>query len=306
MGSILSLRFLKIVPVLCLTVLSASAQDPPAAPQTPPAATAPSPAPAPPPVNPAAPAKTGPDYPDPRTFTIGLNYWITVPGSGADLKEGKAGTAFGTLTGLGADHRTPGVEVSMPITRTGVLHLEGFLSKGDGTQKAPEDTNPFGATFNKGDFLSTQYQITAAKLYLDDLLYPFRFPVARFRLKSLWEVQYIAIKSTLDAPLKATTDSSGNTITTSAVASRNIIFPTLGLAIEYDLAPHLMFRAGGSGFGLPHRAGIWDAEATLSYRRGSVEALGGFKALHFKTSPQKDEYVSDTLEGGFVGLRWHF
>jgi hypothetical protein len=275
---------------------------------------APAPAPAsPPPAATTPPASTtarkpaAPDYLDPRTLTIGISYWLTIPGTGPDLREGKAGTAFGTVDGLGGDHKTPGAEISYPITRTGVLRFEAFLSKGDGTQTAPQDTNPFGTTFNKGDLLVNQYQVTALKLYLDDLLYPFKFPAARFRLKSLWEVQYIAIKSTIDAPLKPLSqDSSGNVISTTASGSRNVIFPTFGVAAEYDLAPHLMFRVGGSGFGLPHRAGIWDAEATISYRHGHIEAIGGAKALHVKTSPQKDEYVSDTLDGGFVGLRWHF
>ncbi len=285
------------LPALCLiafTPFAAIAQQDPA------------PAPAPPPAAATqAPKQTAPDYPDPRTFTVGIYYWITIPGNGPDLREGKAGTAFGTLNSLGGDHRTPGVEISMPVTRTGVVHFEGFLSKGDGKQIAPADTTVFAAGFNKGDSLSTQYQITAGKLYLEDLLHPFKFPLARFRLKSLWEVQYISIKSTIDAPAKppATT---GGVVGLTGTGSRNIIFPTFGLAAEYDLAPHLTFRVAGSGFGLPHRAEILDAEATLSYRRNHLEIVGGAKALHFKTSPKKDEYVTETLDGGFVGLRWHF
>lgn len=286
----------------CVLPLAAFAQQQPAAapPAETPAATVPA-------VPVTAPKQSGPDYPDKRTFTVGISYWLTIPGSGPDVREGKAGTAFGTVTGLGGAHKTPGFEVSVPITRTGVLHFEGFLSKGDGSQLAPIDTNPFGTSFNKGDYLANQYQITGGKIYLDDLLYPFKFPVAKFRLKSLWEVQYISIHANIDAPLDPLTqDSSGNAVSTTAASTRTIIFPTFGLAAEYDLAPHLMLRIAGSGFGLPHRAEILDGDATISYRRGSVEVVGGFKALHFKTSPQKDYYLSDTLQGGYVGLRWHF
>jgi hypothetical protein len=147
-----------------------------------------------------APAPAGPkqpDYPDPRTLTIGVWYWLTIPGNGPNIVGGLGATGYETLDSLGADHRTPAIEVSYPITRTGVLHFEGFESKGDGTQYAPSDTTVFATAFNKNDFLATQYQIKAGKLYLEDLLYPFKFPVAKFRLRSLWEVQYIGISSTV-------------------------------------------------------------------------------------------------------------
>lgn len=296
---ILSSRLAAISLSALLLPLASWAQD--AAP-APAAQASPQPVPAP-----AAKKPAGPDYPDPRTFTVGISYWLTVPGSGPNVREGLAGTAFGTVNGLGGDHSTPGIEASVPITRTGVLHFEGFLSKGDGSQNAPIDTNPYGTSFNKGDYLATQYQVTVGKVYLDDLLYPYKFPVARLRLKSLWEFQYIAIHSTIDAPLKPITqDSSGDVVSTTASATKSIIFPTFGIAMEYDLAPHLMLRVGGSGFGLPHRAAIGDGEATISYRHKALELVGGFKALYFKTSPQKDYFLTDTLAGGFVGVRWHF
>jgi hypothetical protein len=28
--------------------------------------------------------------------------------------------------------------------------------------------------------------------------------------------------------------------------------------------------------------------------------------MHVKTSPQKDEYMSDTISGGFFGIRYHW
>ena len=49
-----------------------------------------------------------------------------------------------------------------------------------------------------------------------------------------------------------------------------------------------------------------DAGATLAYRRGSWEIYGGGKALHFKSSPNAVEYVTDTITGAFVGVRWHW
>jgi hypothetical protein len=249
---------------------------------------------------PAAPVqKAGPDYPDPRTFTIGAFYWVTGSTTNPGLITGRQATDVETLSDLGKVRQaTPMIELSIPITRTGELKFEGSITKGDGTQAAPVDTDLYSTQFYKGDTISSQYQITRAKLYLDDLLFPHKFPVSKFRLKSLWEVQLIKIKSTIDAPLVAAGETSQG--------SQQIVFPTFGLAAEYAVAPHVLFRVAGSGFGLYHKADLWDGEATVSVRRGQWEIVGGGKAFHFKTSPNNLEYVSGTIVGGFVGLRWHW
>jgi hypothetical protein len=267
------------------------------------------PAPATPPVPPPTPApkKSGPDYPDPRTITVGVFYWYTIPGSGPDIQGGKIAAGYESLFGLGKYKPGPAAEVSVPITRTGVIHVEAFDTKGDGSQLAPIATTVYSTSYIKGDYLSTQYNIRGAKLYLEDLLYPYKFPAAKFRLRSLWEVQYVGIKGTVDAPLKTvTTDSSGNTTVTTGSGSNQILLPSFGVAAEYAIAPHILLRAAGTGFGLPHKSEILDAEATVSYRHGKWEIVGGAKALHVKTSPQKDEYVTATMDGAFVGVRWHF
>jgi hypothetical protein len=248
-----------------------------------------------------------PDYPDPRTLTIGVFWWQTIPGSGPNIMGGALATGYGSETGLGADHGTPGIEVSVPITRTGVLHLEGFESRGDGTKTEKNTTTVFSTPFMPGDFLSNSYNIRSAKLYLEDLFHPYKFPVSRFRLNTLWEVQVIDIGATLDAPLKAVNfDSSGNAIPTTAVGAKTNVLPSFGFSAEYAIRPHILFRAAATGFGLPHWADLWDADATVSYRRKDWEIVGGFKALHFKTSPKGDEYLSDTLSGAIVSIRHHF
>lgn len=256
---------------------------------------------------PLEPKKTKiPDYPNPRTFTIGVFYWETIPGNGASILTGSQAVDNETLTNLGGDHSTPGLFVSVPITRTGEIKFEGFISKGDGNQTAKTTLDLFSTTINPGDYLATQYQIKAGKLYLDDLLWPYKFPVSKFRLKSLWEVQWISTSTTVDAPLvPATEDTSGNITFETAIGSKQVILPTFGLAAEYALSPNVLLRADASGFGIPHKADIWDADATISYRRGKFEIVGGLKALHFKTSPNDTEYITDTLAGGFVGINYH-
>ncbi len=250
---------------------------------------------------PAAGQPAQPDYPDPRTLTFGVFYWMTGPGAGPNLYGGNQAYDYETLKDLGkAKSATPGIEASLPITRTGTLNFEFFQAKGDGNQNAPAVLDLFNTGFGQGTPLATQYQIQAAKVYLDDLLFPHKFPVAKFRLKSLWEFQYVRMKSTINAPLLATVSPQ------IATGTNQIFLPMFGLAAEYAIARHVLLRANASGFGIPHKADVWDAEATIAYRRGMWELVGGGKAFHFKTSPNNVEYLSDTLMGAFVGLRWHW
>lgn len=276
------------VPALCLSLFSVALAQEPAAPATP-AQT-----------QNTKKNPTTPDYPDPRSLSIELFYWLTIPSVGPDIQGGKLATGYSSLFALGKHKYAPGIDVRFPITRTGELRFEGFLDKGTGNQKAPLDTTIFGTGFSKGDYLSTQYQIESGKLYLDDLLYPYKFPVSKLRFKSLWAIRYLRAKTTIDAPL-----STASAVTT-ANSNRQVILPEFGAAVEYAIAPHVLLRADGSGFGLPGKSYIWDGNAIVSYRRGQWSVEGGYKALGFRTSPNKDEYINDVLQGGFVGIRYNW
>jgi hypothetical protein len=76
--------------------------------------------------------------------------------------------------------------------------------------------------------------------------------------------------------------------------------------MEYAVTPHVLFRVDGAGFGFPHHSDIGESSATLSVRKNNLEFLMGAKLLHFKSSPQKEEYEDATFFTPFVGLRWHF
>lgn len=291
-------RALSLLFSICV-VSVCQAQNP--APPTPVPST---PAPASP--APAAPRSTqppAPDYPDPRTLTFGAFFWATgLRDAGPNLVTGKTAPDNETLDNLGkARPAAGGVEISLPITRTGSLHFESLLAKGDGNVTTTAVTDVFGNTYGVGVGLVPQYSIFASKLYLDDLLFPHKFPVAKFRLKSLWEFQYIHMKSVIDAPAL-----NSATASAAAVGTKQIFLPTFGIAAEYAISPHVLFRVDGSGFGIPGKSNIWDADVTLAYRRGSWEVLAGGKALHFKSSGNATEFVTDTLTGAFIGLRWHW
>jgi hypothetical protein len=76
--------------------------------------------------------------------------------------------------------------------------------------------------------------------------------------------------------------------------------------MEYAIAPHVLFRVDGAGFGFPHHSDLGETSATLSVRKNNLEFLMGAKMLHFKTTPQKEEYEEATFLTPFIGLRWHF
>jgi hypothetical protein len=288
--------------VVAVLTLAATGQ----AQNTPPPATPAAQVPQSAPVQVQGPKTAVPDYPDPRTLTLGAFYWFTGPGVEPSYYGGSQALDFETLKNWGKPHRSPGVEAIFPISRTGELHFEYFRAKGDGNQTASSVIDIFGATYNPGDYLATQYQLQTAKLYLDDLLFPHKFPVSKFRVKSLWEVEWVQIKGTIDAPFLDAASLASSGTTASASVSHQIIYPVFGLAAEYALSPHVLLRASASGFGLYHKADIGEAEATIAYRRGMWEIRGGGKAFHFKTSPNSTEYASGTLTGAFVGLRWHW
>jgi hypothetical protein len=123
----------------------------------------------------------------------------------------------------------------------------------------------------------------------------------------LYEVQFTTVHSQIDAPLKeVTTDSSGNLVSNSASGTRQFFSPTLGGALEQALGRHFRWEAKASGFGLPHRADLWDAEASAIVRFRQWELLAGEKAFHFKTSPNNTEYLAGTLSGSYVAVRWYW
>ena len=92
----------------------------------------------------------------------------------------------------------------------------------------------------------------------------------------------------------------------SATRVRHILTPMLGLAPSYYPSRHFRLEAAASGFGLPHRYGIWNADASLNVRvTGHIELRVGAKAFYFKTSPRDEYYLRGLMAGAFFGLRWY-
>jgi hypothetical protein len=162
--------------------------------------------------------------------------------------------------------------VSIPIGNNSVVRSSYFQTQRTGFTTIPVDSILFGQAVVGGDPAATRYKIEGFKVSYEYLSYFWKRRSSEVRFKTLYELQRISV----------------------------------GVGIEYTMSPHFRIEARGSGFGLPHKGDIGDAEATLAYRRGRIEILGGYRFLHFKTNPKSDQYNVGNLYGPYAGLRFYW
>ncbi|HVW09153.1 MAG TPA: hypothetical protein VHC90_11260 [Bryobacteraceae bacterium] len=249
-----------------------------------------------------------PDYPDPRSFFLGVSGLAVTQYSGPDIRGGvpaEQSQIYESLYNIGKPSRYVfEAEGGIPITRTGMLYAEFERFHGDSTQILTRSPYIDSIQFNTGDVMRSSFQFTTGRIYLDDLLFPHKFPVARLRFKSIWGIRYISAQNTVISPTED--DVSGVPGSSFGVGTEYILYPEFGLGMEYALTKHSLFHVDSEGFAFPHRAVMGEGNATYSWRHQNLELLMGVKFLHFKTSPQKEEYMLGTWTTPFVGVRWYF
>jgi hypothetical protein len=223
------------------------------------------------------------------------------------LYGGAAATGYSSLAYPGNSNNGLGVELGIPAGRGNTLRLSLMRIQGNSNSTITGATTVFGEAYSAGDYLNANYTLNAAKLSWDYLSYTWEKSPGSIHLKTLYEMQWASIGTNVFAPFApVTTDtSSGNTDTNTVHGSRTVFLPTFGMELEQAMGTHFRWEVKGSGFGIPHRSVIWDAEASIAVRLGPVELLGGGMAYHVKTSTQDSEYFSDTLSGPYVGLRYY-
>ncbi len=275
-----------------------SQQPPPTAPGTPPT---PKPKVELPPAPAGQPAKAPPPERDTLgdVFSIMPFYWYTT--SQPHLRQGNnpGTTEPGSLDFNGDKKYALGGILTIPTSRENSLQFTYWRKISQGNSVLPADSIYFGQPFAAGDVMATHYTLQNIKLSWNYLTYPYPSAGAKFRLKTLWEVQYVTIHSGFDAP--------ADTNATFTEGRKSLILPTFGLGIEYHLGKEVVFEAKASGFGIPHHGNIWDTEANLVFKgTRHLEMVIGGKAYHYKTSPQGDNYFYQTLYGPYAGLRYNF
>jgi hypothetical protein len=287
--------------LVCIFVAVAGLAQKPPEHQAPP----PSEAPPPPPVIATTPPPKEPAVLEDGGFSIQPIYWFSKEQPA--LHGGKVATTFESLDYPGNSNRPLGGEIGIPTGHSNTLRISYFRVQGNANSTAGQDVFLFGEGFKAGDYLSANYLVQSAKISWDYLSYTWHKPHTNIRLKTLYELQYVNIGTNIAAPFKApTSDANGNVDTNMATGTKTLFYPTVGMALGSMLGKHFRWEIRGSGFGLPHRANIWDAQGTIAFRFGPVEILGGEKAYHFKTSPQSEQYFVQTLQGAYVGIRYYW
>jgi hypothetical protein len=283
---------------LCPLLMMAQA-PPPAQPPT----TQPTPTQAPPAPTPAKPPATKSAFEELESkWSFGVFYWRP---DRAPILRGGAASTDPNAQGLdfpGKPRQTPGVTIWFPTGHSNRVEISAFETRGSGSLKASGDVTYFGQTFNSGDLLSTKYKIRDIKATWNYLSYPYPPLDAKFRIKTLWEVQYVRLYPAITGPqvdLSVPAPYASSTL--------QVILPTLGLGMEWIPSPkHFRFEARGTGMGFPGRSALVDADATAVLRIGKFEVFGGGKAFYFRTSPKKEQFMSDRLWGPMGGVRWVF
>jgi hypothetical protein len=285
----------------------APAQQPPAPPpQQPPAETTPPPEPQRLKLPPAPPKVVDVRMPGEAGYYIGITGWLPVGQTWTDKGHAATFTAPSLLQLAGKSRGAFGAEIGIAAGLHNSVRVSYFFNKQSGTTTAPNDLVIITQAYVKGDQLSTNGKLSDYKVSYEYLTWPYPVEARHFRLKTLWQVQYITMKTAFDAPIKsATPDSSGNFTSFSALGSKGYITPALGLGVHEYATRNFRFEANVSGFMLPHRWQLLDSDATIAYRAGKIELRAGAKAFVFRTSPKSDYFFRGTLGGVFVGVRWY-
>lgn len=239
-------------------------------------------------------------------FSVQLSYWLT--SSAPLLRGGEKSPIFPPESPdfdfPGHTKYAPSVMVSLPAGKEHTLRVSYFRAQGRGDGVAPGQMGLFDSPFNPGDKLVTSYRLESARISWDYLSYT--YAASGLRVKTLWEAQYAAIRGRIDAPQNPVIiDDEGTVAFNYGEGAKYVILPALGMELEQAVGKHFRWEAKGSGFAIPGRSRMWNAEAAAVLRFDRWEILAGGRAFQVKTSPKDDSYFQQTLYGPYVGLRWY-
>ena len=259
-----------------------------------------------------------PKYPDVRQpgetgFFIGLIAWFPTQGPIFNHGHNSTFTDSSYVTFQGKPKYAEGAEIGIAVGLHNAIHLTYFEDRAAGNFTNTEELRIWDQVYPVDNVVSTNYRLQNAKISFDYLTWPYPVQSSRFRLKTLWAVEYTSIKTGFDLPLLPTVDSAGNPLTDAtgnplsyiANGSHWLILPSFGVGVAEYLTRNIRLEGNASGFAIPQHTTQWDADASANLRTGHLEIRVGVKAFHFKTSTQQPFYMRGTQASGFVGLRWY-
>ena len=251
--------------------------------------------------------------PGERGVAIGIGGWSLF--SHVSILKGRAApTEYpGNLYLNSARKYGENIDFAVAAGLHNVLRFTGDIERASGSNTAPTDLVLWNRHYFAGNYITTAYRLRHIKVSFEYLTWPYPVKTSRFRLRSLWQLQYVDAQSTFNAPLNTTVDANGNPVVDAngnlvkydATGTKWYVLPSVGLGAQEYFTPNISMEVNGSGFLIPHHTNIWDADAALNIRVGHYELRLGAKAFHFHTSPNVDFANMGTLFGPFLGLRWH-
>jgi len=233
-------------------------------------------------------------------FSISAFYWR--PNSGQPgFRAGKfvADPTSGFLNLTSNPNRANGAMLTFPTGGMNRLEIGYWRVNDSGDVRAPAKLSIFGANIPSNGLLNTQYKISNIRASWNYLSFPVPVYDAKLRLKSFWEVQYTKFLPTIGFPEIKSNPAP-------IQPKQSVVYPGVGLGLEYVASRHFRLEARGSGMTLPGKSGYYDVEASAVGRVSKVEIFGGIKGFHFHTSSKQETYVTSTMWGPMVGLRWVF
>lgn len=259
-----------------------------------------------------------PKYPDVRMpsetgWSIGLSLWE--PREHPIFNRGLAATfpQSSLVTMQGTPKFADGADFGVALGQHNALRISWFTARAAGDFTGGQDLTLWNQTYTAGTLISTNYTVQNLKISFDYLSWPYPVESRRFRLLTLWQLQYTSVRTAFDAPALPLVDSSGNPLIDASgnplsyagQGTNWFISPTFGLGAHYFVSKNLRLEANADGFAIPHHWTIWDFDASLNYRIGHVEVRAGAKAFHFKTSTGGEYFIHNTMLSPMVSVRWY-
>jgi hypothetical protein len=259
-----------------------------------------------------------PKYPDVRLpgetgWSVGVLVWT--PRQQPIFNRGTAAIfpQASLVTMQGTPKFSQGAEVGIAVGQHNAIRVSWFTTRAAGDFTNAEDLTLFNQTYSAGTLISTNYNVQNIKLSFDYLTWPYPVESRRFRLLTLWQVQYTSARAGFDAPQlplvdangNPLVDASGNPLSYATQQTRWFISPTFGIGAHEYVTKDFRVEVNVDGFTIPHHWTIWDTDADLNYRVGHLEVRAGVKGFHFKTSTSSDFFMKSTFFAPMVGLRWY-
>jgi hypothetical protein len=244
---------------------------------------------------------------------IGFTGWFPESGVAMDKGHNSDYSYYSRVIMQGNPKISQGVDLGIALGLHNALKLSYFEARAAGDETPNIQTYLWGDLYPNGTLLSTSYRLQAMKMSFEYLSWPYPVESRRFRLKTLYQVQYIGIRTSFDNPTLPLFDSNGNPLLDSAgnpisyatEGSKWYLTPTLGIGTEYWKSKRLRFETNTTAFAIPHHSTTLDGDASVNWRFGHWELKAGVKAFHFKTTPTADYFMRGTLYSGMVGIRWY-